>query len=122
MSKSYRGYAETEDWSSGRAFRRPSKRKSEQDWKKEMEMTDKDSLFSVYVILNEWAESAGGPDLQEIVDGKWFESESEAWDHLAIIAESVGVSLNADDTNFSSPEAGNDGLAHDTYYIQELTR
>lgn len=122
MSKSYRGYAETDDWSSGRAFRRPSRRKSERDWKKEMEMASKDSLFSVYVIINEWSETVGDPDLQEIVDGKWFESESEAWDHLSIIAESFSVSLDIDDTSFDAPGAEAHGLAYDTYYIQELTR
>lgn len=122
MSKSYRGYAETEDWSSSRAFRRPSKRKSEQDWKKELEMTSKDSLFSVYIILNEWSESTAGPDLQEVMGGKWFESESEAWDYLAVIAESMSVSLDHDDSSFSAPASLDNGLAYDAYYIQELTR
>lgn len=122
MSKSYRGYAETEDWSSGRAFRRPSKRKSEQDWKKELEMTSKDSLFSVYVIINEWSPEDAQEDFSEIVEAKWYESESEAWDDLAIIAESMSVTLDREDTSFYVPERQVLGLSRDTYYIQELTR
>lgn len=85
-------------------------------------MASKDSLFSVYVILNEWAETVTGPDFQDIVDSRWFESESEAWDHLSIIAESFSVSIDVDDTSFGAPDAETNGLAYDTYYIQELTR
>lgn len=34
MSKTYRGWAEIEDWNLGREFRRPSKRKQEIEWRK----------------------------------------------------------------------------------------
>lgn len=85
-------------------------------------MTSKDSLFSVYIIINEWSETVGGPDFQEIIDGKWFESESEAWDHLSIIAESMNLILEREDTSFNTPDAHEYSLAYDTYYIQELTR
>lgn len=35
MSKSYRGWAEVDDWGIDRAFRRPSKRKQEIEWQKQ---------------------------------------------------------------------------------------
>lgn len=34
MSKSYKGWAEIEDWNIHRVFRRPSKRKQEIEWRK----------------------------------------------------------------------------------------
>ena len=34
MSKTFRGWAEVEDWNIHRAFRRPAKRKSEIEWRK----------------------------------------------------------------------------------------
>lgn len=35
MSKSYRGWAEVEDWNIHRAFRRSAKRKQEIEWRKQ---------------------------------------------------------------------------------------
>lgn len=34
MAKTWRGWAEIEDWHKGRQFRRPSKRKNEIEWRK----------------------------------------------------------------------------------------
>lgn len=85
-------------------------------------MASKDDLYSVYVIINEWTPEDGTEDFSEIVESKWYPSESAAWDDLAIVAESVSVSIDREDTTFDVPEAQRLGLLHDTYYIQELTR
>jgi len=96
------------------------------NWKndalRELEVPDKDELYSVYIITNEWASEDSREDMSEVVDGKWFALESEAWNALKEIADSFGFDLDPEETSFDVPKGLAVGLVHDTYYIQELTK
>lgn len=118
MAKTYRSWAELEDWSHGREFRRPHKRKSEQDWKREAEAVMADRQTEVFVIVNEW-EDAHGNVGSSIVNGLWYASEREALTELRTIAELVDVQIPDDEFGFTVEDSGT--LDYDEYYIQELT-
>jgi hypothetical protein len=96
------------------------------NWKheaiREMAVPEKDELYSVYIITNEWASEDSREDMSEVVDGKWFATENEAWDALKDIADSFGLELDIEETSFDVPKGQAIGLVHDTYYIQELTK
>lgn len=119
--KTYRGWAEIEDWKSGREFRRPRKRKSDNEWKKQVreELEEMNSLSEIYVIINEWEASDSKYDSSEVVGDSFFLTEDDAWAHLNAIAATVGVYLNKGDTVLDVPEPY--GLNYETYYIQRLT-
>ena len=92
------------------------------DWKQEAreDMQDMSEKPSVYIIINEWnSEDAGDATLQEIVNARYFDSEDEAWEHLAYIAESYHVELDGDDTSLELPDVH--AIRNQSYYIQELT-
>lgn len=83
---------------------------------------------AVYVIINEWwpvghpstitsAEYLDPMGLTEIVDSRYFWTESEAHDHLSDIAESYGVSIDPEECSIRVPFEGTDGQ---DYYIMEL--
>jgi hypothetical protein len=121
VSKTYRGHAETEDWSHGRAFRRPSKRKSESDWKRELRKESAvPKLDSVFIIINEWEPEDSEETLMEIVDSKFYTSNDAAFHALADIAEGFGIALDDDATAFEVPKSKRLYLISDDYYIQEL--
>lgn len=121
MSKTYRGWAEVEDWSHGRAFRRPSKRKSESDWKRELRKESAVSkLDSVFIIINEWEPEDSEETLMEIADNKFYASNDAALRALSDIAEGLGVTLEDGATTFEVPVDRRYGLFADDYYIQEL--
>lgn len=117
MSKSYRGWAELEDWGA-REARRQHKRKSEQDWKAEAmaEIEDTATPTSVYAIINEWDDDNGNGS--EILGGWFFWSDDEAWERLALVAEANGVDLEPDVTSLTLRD---DMDAFEAYYITELT-
>lgn len=77
------------------------------------------AMSNVFVIVNEWDTSEGHS--AEIVDGKWFTSESAAHDALRIIAESYHVDLHPTETSISL-ESHDLHIEFEEYYIQELTR
>jgi hypothetical protein len=72
-------------------------------------------MSNVFVIVNEWTN--GGTTSSDLVDYKFFTSESDAWDGLALIAGSLGVSLTPDETSVYDPTPA---VESDEYYIQEL--
>ena len=123
MSKTHHTYREWGEYRKQRELTKDFK-----NWKleaiKEIEVSEKDSLYSVYVIVNEWHPEGVDEDvtLQEIVGAKWLESDGSAWDHLNDIAETYGVDLHKDDLAFDVPASRLEGIDLDTYYIQELTR
>jgi hypothetical protein len=121
VSKSYRGWAEAEDWSSGRAFKRPSKRKSEQEWKRQAgeEIEEMATGESVFIITNEWTPEGSEYDLREIVDNQYFDSEDLAWEALNIIAETLGVELDFSEVSVDVPSPAS-GISDESYYIEEL--
>ena len=102
MSKSYRGWAELEDWPH-RAARRQHKRKTEQDWKKEVaeEMAEQTDTTPVYVVRNFWTPANEDYELNEDVHATF--TEQNAWDVLASLAEGQGVSLELSATSFHCP-------------------
>lgn len=121
MSKTYRGWAEVEDWSHGRAFRRPSKRKSESDWKRELRKESAvPKLDSVFVIINEWEPEDSEETLMEISDNKFYVEEAAAIKALADTAETLSIQIEEGATGFSVPKPRLLGLISDDYYIQEL--
>lgn len=77
-------------------------------------------MTGVFVIMNEWIDinSQGG---SEIVGGNYFETESEAWDSLRIIAQAHDVDLQVDDTTFVL-EDHTPSLTWEEFYIQELNK
>jgi hypothetical protein len=119
--KTYRGWAEVEDWHIGREFRRPRKRKSDNEWKKQVreELEEMNSLNEIYVIINEWEASDSKYDSSEVVGDSFFLTEEDAWSHLRDIAVTVDVDLQKGDTVLDVPEPY--GLNYETYYIQRLT-
>lgn len=119
MSKTYRGWAEIDDWGSGREFRRPHKRKSELSWKQEAlkEMEEVTAEVRVFVIHNEWTDEVGNFG-SEIIDGQWYSSEEAALGRLASIAVTHGVELPEGEYGFTVEDKGL--LQYDEYYIEEL--
>ena len=77
-------------------------------------------MSNVFVIINGWTDISGA-DNSEIVDSKFFESESEAWYALNTIAESFDTKLYLDDTSIQF-EDHKPHLQYEEYYIQELTK
>lgn len=76
--------------------------------------------MSVFIIIDAWV-STDGTEGQEVVAARYFQSEDEAHEHLFIIADSFGIFLDADDTNFTM-ENHTATVEWEEYYIQELTR
>lgn len=76
--------------------------------------------MSAFVIINEWTTTSGATS-SEVVDSKYFESESDAWDALKLIADSYLEELPQDERSFviEYPEAR---IESEEYYIQELTK
>ena len=74
----------------------------------------------VFVIFNEWTDIANNTS-SELVDGKFFLTEGEAWDALNMIAESYETELDKDDTSIQL-EDHDPSLQNEEYYIQELSR
>jgi hypothetical protein len=75
---------------------------------------------TVFVIINEWTDIAGNTS-SEVVGGSFFETESDAWEALAVIAESFGDTLLPQETAITF-EGNIHNLQTDEYYIEELTR
>ena len=78
------------------------------------------AMSSVFVIINEWTSVDGG-DFSEVVGASYFESESEAFDHLEDIAESYNTTIEPDSGSFSMSEPSN-YISYQEYYIEELNR
>lgn len=77
-------------------------------------------MNNVYVIINEWTDIAGNTS-SEVVGGSFFETESDAWEALAVIDEAFGYTLLPDENNITF-EGNIHNLQTDEYYIEELTR
>lgn len=93
------------------------------NWKHEaLEELKVSEIDSVYIIINEWSPDDSQEDLSEVVGGKFFTTEDEAWDDLSAIAEAFGSDIDPQDMSFDVPSTKLVGLSHDTYYIQELNR
>jgi len=78
------------------------------------------AAVSVFIIVNNW-EDTTGVESSEVVGGKYFVTEQDAWDALSVIAESYGVDLPPLLTSFTL-EGHDPHLEYEEYYIQELTR
>lgn len=78
-----------------------------------------DRMSSVFIIVNEWIDIEDNEG-SEVVGSKYFESESEAWDALQLIAESYSRDLPHGETNFVMENHASH-LQYEEYYIQELT-
>lgn len=118
MSKTYRGWAEIEDWSH-REFRRQHKRKAKKDWKKEVEEQMNETSTTVYLVINSWTPGEDNPqglECSEVVGAAL--SEQGAWDILFSLAEGKGVDLPVSATSFASPPE--QWLEEDYYYITDL--
>jgi hypothetical protein len=75
---------------------------------------------SVFIIIDAWV-GFDGTEGQEVVGAKYFETESDALDALSDIADSYGVTLDVESTNFTLEDVG-PNVEWEEYYIQELTR
>lgn len=78
---------------------------------------NEDERSYVYVIMNEWTTEDGELTLSEVVDGRFFTTEDEAWDRLKAIAEAYHIDLNRGSTGFDAPL--NADITQE-YYIEEL--
>jgi hypothetical protein len=74
---------------------------------------------TVYVIINEWTDIANNTS-SEVVGGSFFETEEEAWEALAIIAQSFDDVLLPGETALTYEDHVHN-LQSEEYYIQELT-
>jgi hypothetical protein len=73
---------------------------------------------SAYIIINDWLIEGNDAEYQEIVGSEYFDSEDDAWENLALIAESYDIVLEGDETSFELPRLHN--IEKQTFYIQEL--
>lgn len=103
----------------GEERRQRSLRKEHDNWKVEA-MADLEVEEVVYIIINEWEPKDSKYSANEIVDGKFFESEDDAWEALMVIADAHGLTLEGDETSFEVDELPSH-LNYESYYIQELT-
>lgn len=76
--------------------------------------------MSVFVIINEWLPTGSSNSSSEIVGGKAFFSESDAWDALRDVANAHHLELDRDETNFVVEDGAM--IEFEEYYIEELTR
>lgn len=74
----------------------------------------------MFIIVNEWTNSEGITSA-EVVGGKYFTSEDDAWDALLDIAVAYGATLGADEMNLVI-EDPTPHISYEEYYIQELIR
>lgn len=78
---------------------------------------NEDTRNYVYVIMNEWTTEDGELTLSEVVDGRFFTTEDEAWDRLKAIAEAYHIDINRGWTGFDAPL--NADITQE-YYIEGL--
>lgn len=119
MSKTYRGWGEIDDWSSGREFRRQHKRKSSADSKQHIreelaEMEDEVTL--AYVVVNEFVPD--GSDVTVREDLYYTFDEQDAIDVLGELADQVGASLGMSESSFDAPPTA--GLEENSYFVEEI--
>lgn len=76
-------------------------------------------MSNVFIIINAWA-TDDGVEVSEVCDGRYFESEQEAWIALRDIAHAYSDDLDYDATSISFDEPAK-GIQYEEYYIQELT-
>lgn len=74
----------------------------------------------MFIIVNEWTNSEGITSA-EVVGGKYFTSEEDAWGALLDIAVAYDVALCADEMNLVI-EDPTPHISYEEYYIQELIR
>lgn len=115
MSRSWRN-----SWGPELKFRESREHRS--DWKRYITQEEEKevSVQQVFVIINEWDDVANNTS-SEVVGGKWFESEDDAWQALADIAESYDTDLDPDETSIQL-EDSKPGIQAEEYRIEELTR
>ena len=73
----------------------------------------------VFVIFNEWT-TIGDSVGADLVDDKFFPTESEASDALRLIAEAYDVELERDATSFVLGGNHPKGIESEEFYIREL--
>lgn len=106
--KTYRSWAELDDWGSGRQFRTPHKRKSKLEWQSEIqEEMAEEEMQEVFIIENEWY--VGSEDGGHCNVSVHF-TEEAAVDALVILANELGAVLGEGDTYFEEDDG-------ETYYI-----
>lgn len=74
----------------------------------------------MFIIVNEWT-NLEGVTSSEVVGGRYFTSEEDAWGALLDIAVAYDVTLCADEMNLVI-EDPTPHISYEEYYIQELIR
>lgn len=108
MSKTFREMAETK----GRDIRKDI---LDEIYQSEVEF-DMDSVFVIIEVT-----AVDDYEIEEIVDGSYFITKSEAWESLYAIAGLDDVELNQNEYTFEVPTPTK-GVDRQYYYIQELWR
>lgn len=85
------------------------------DWKNQL--LEEQEMNSVFVVINEWEDEAGSG--AEVTGGRFFTSESDAWDALKVIADTLHMHLSKDSTSLLVKSTEDE---YESYYIQELER
>lgn len=111
MSRSW-GITRAESWDRLKAD--PYKR-TKFKYTQEEETVHSDDI-KVFVIINEWTDEDDDGS-SELVGGKWFASEDDAWEALDLIAKAHDVELDPDDTSIQFKD-----VLDEEYRIEELTR
>ena len=75
--------------------------------------------MSIFVIVNEFEPKGGNPSV-EIVENKYYSTETQAWEALRDMAAEFGAYLGPDDSDFSVDLRDDSHLEYDEYYIIEL--
>lgn len=81
-------------------------------------------MSSVFIIINEWVDVANNTP-SEVVGGKFFTSEGDAWLALRDIAHSYNEDIDHETTNIVFAEDSPNlkrSFQYEEYYIQELTQ
>ncbi len=116
MSKSYRGWAELEDWPH-RVVRRQHKRKAERDWKKEVAEQMNETTTTVYRVVNAWTPVDTDLELTEDVYASF--SEQNAWDVLWALADDRSIQLGLRENSFACPNTDS-AIDNELYYITTI--
>lgn len=113
-----------DEWRGKPSIKRKAKRREADYVRREVfeEIYPSETEFdmdSVFVVID--ASVIGDVDIEEIVDGEYSLTKSEAWEKLYNIAALYDVELNQNEYSFDVPTPEK-GVESRYYYIQELWR
>lgn len=74
---------------------------------------------TVYLIVLVWTPAGTEFELQEIVEGVYYKTRTEAQEALYVIAGELDIELESGEFSFDNPTPGK-GIESEFYYVEEL--